>query len=74
MPSHYRRITFPDAEIPQAIDGPEGEPALWLVLTEREAKKIVGALENGHAYEVVAILKNQSWWTDLSFAARKATI
>lgn len=69
------KAVFPGAEIPQAIDvrdeGDEaGEPALWLVLKESEARKIVRALENGHAYEVVAILKNQPWWDNLSAAVR----
>ena len=70
-----RCMCFPGANIPQAIDSDVedgGEPALWLVLKESEARKIVAALENGHAYEVVSILKRQPWWADLSFTVRKA--
>ncbi len=54
-----------DAEIPIGA-----EPALWLVLKESEARKMVNALEKGHAYEVVAILKSQPWWPELSAATR----
>jgi hypothetical protein len=64
---------FPGCKIPQAIDVHDdnaGEPALWLVLKESEAKKIVASTEKGHAYEVIAILKSQPWWPELSAAVR----
>jgi hypothetical protein len=67
------KCVFPGEEIPQAIDVHDdqaGEPALWLVLKESEARKIVAALETGHAYEVICILKTQPWWVELSAAVR----
>jgi len=65
---------FPGAEIPQAIDVRDddaAEPALWLVLKERDAKNIVAATENGAAYQVIEILKRQPWWTEICAAVRK---
>jgi hypothetical protein len=67
-------IVFPGEEIPQAIDVNDenvGEPALWLVLKESDARKIVTAVEKGHAYETIAILKNQPWWSELAAAVRR---
>jgi hypothetical protein len=62
---------FPGFEIPQAIDDDAGEAALWLVMTERDAKDIVAATENGSAYQVIEILKHQPWWTEICAAVRK---
>jgi hypothetical protein len=45
------------------------EPALWLVLKEADASKIVSSVESGHAYETVAILKQQPWWVELCACA-----
>jgi hypothetical protein len=59
-----------DRDLLNIHDDNAGDPALWLVLKESEAKKIVAALENGHAYEVVAILKSQVRWPELSAAVR----
>jgi hypothetical protein len=65
---------FPGEDIPQAIDVHDdnaGEPALWLALKESEARKIINAVEKGHAYETIAILKRQPWWTELAASVRK---
>ncbi len=39
-------------------------------VTPARAKKIVASTEKGHAYEVIAILKQQPWWPELSAAVR----
>lgn len=63
---------FPGFEIPQAIDVDDaGEPALWLVMKESDAKNIVAGVENGAAYQVIEILKRQPWWTEICAAVRK---
>ena len=63
---------FPDEQIPQAIDVYDGgEPALWLVLKESDARKIIAATENGAAYQVIEILKRQPWWREMCAAVRK---
>jgi hypothetical protein len=67
------RTVLQGDEIPQAIDVLDesaGEAALWLVLKESDARKIVRSVETGHAYETIAILKNQPWWTELAAAVR----
>jgi len=48
----------------------EIENDVWFVLKESQASKIVAAAENGHAHEVVAILKQQAWWPELCAAIR----
>src|SRR6266436_4044980 len=48
----------------------EGESAVWFVLKESEARKIVAASENGRAHEVVALLKQQLWWPEICAAVR----
>ena len=42
------------------------EPMVWLVLTETDAKRLVTALVDAHAYEAASIIKRQAWWPDLS--------
>lgn len=49
----------------------DSEPALWLVLTESDARKIVAATENGAAYQVIEILKGQPWWREICAAVRR---
>jgi hypothetical protein len=54
------------------MDRPErdGEPAMWLVLKESQARKIVAAAENGRAHQVVDLLKLQPWWPEVCAGVR----
>jgi hypothetical protein len=42
-----------------AAAAPPQRPARWFVVTGDEARKLVVAVQNGHSYELVCILKRQ---------------
>ena len=48
----------------------DGEPAVWVVLKESDARNIVAATEKGEAYRAIEILKKQPWWPEICAGVR----